>query len=257
MNTSGLFQHYVGIDYSGADTPTSRLRGLRVFRATQNEDPAKVHPPSNEERNWTRKEIAHWCVDQFQENSPTIIGIDHAFSFPITYMDRNNINTWHHFLSNFCDHWPTHLNNRRVAHLRKDNPRSGSKDEFRLTEKWTSSAKSVFRFDIQGQVAMSSHAGIPWLKYIIDQVGDSVHFWPFDGFKIPTDKSVVAEVYPSIFRNRYPRDERNSDEHDAYSIAMWLKQMDGRGALKRYFNPPLSPSERELAKLEGWIFGVY
>ena len=256
MNTFSRFQHYVGIDYSGAATPTDRLPGLRVFRATQSEGPVKMHPPNHEGWNWTRKEIAQWCVDQLQGNHPSIIGIDHAFSFPMTYMDRYNINNWYDFLSDFCQHWPTHLNNNRVADLRENNPRSGSNDEFRLTEKWTSSAKSVFRFDIQGQVAMSSHAGIPWLKYIIDQVGDSVQFWPFDGFNLPPEKSVVAEVYPSIFRNRYLRHGRNRDEHDAYSIAMWLKQMDGRGDLERYFTPPLSPGERKKAELEGWILGI-
>ena len=256
MNTSRLFQHYVGIDYSGAATPTTRLRGLRVFRATPSEDSVKVHPPNNEGRNWTRKEIAHWCVDRLQGNHGIIIGIDHAFSFPIDYMVRNKINNWHHFLSDFCKHWPTHLNNNRVADLRENNHRSGSKDEFRLTEKWTSSAKSVFRFDIQGQVAMSSHAGIPWLKCIIEQVGDSAQFWPFDGFEIPPGKSVVAEVYPAIFKKRYESENRTGDEHDAYSIAMWLKQMDGRGALERYFNPPLSPTECKQAELEGWILGI-
>ena len=103
---------------------------------------------------------------------------------------------------------------------------------------------------------MSSHAEIPWLKYIIDQVGDSVHFWPFDGFAIPPGKSVVAEVYPSVFRNRYLRHGRSGDEQDAYSIAMWLKQMDGRGALEGYFNPPLSSAEHKLAEFEGWILGI-
>ena len=256
MNTFRRFQHYVGIDYSGAATPVTRLPGLRVFRATPSENPVKVHPPIHEGWNWTRKEVAQWCVDKLQGNKPIIIGIDHAFSFPMTYTERYHIKNWHHFLSDFCRHWPTHLNDNRVGTLRQGNARTGNSGDFRLTEKWTSSAKSVFRFDIQGQVAMSSHAGIPWLKYVIDQVGDSVHFWPFDGFRVPPEKSVVAEVYPAIFRNRYPRDGRNGDEQDAYSIAMWLKQTDGRGALERYFNPSLSAAERKQAELEGWILGI-
>jgi hypothetical protein len=41
------------------------------------------------------------------------------------------------------------------------NQRLGSPDEFLLTEKCTASAMSVFHFDIPGQVATSSHAGIP------------------------------------------------------------------------------------------------
>ena len=42
LNTFSRFQHYVGIDYSGAAAPTTRLPGLRVFRATQSEDSVKV-----------------------------------------------------------------------------------------------------------------------------------------------------------------------------------------------------------------------
>ena len=33
-----LFKTYVGIDYSGAKTPTSRRNGLRVFKATLHMD---------------------------------------------------------------------------------------------------------------------------------------------------------------------------------------------------------------------------
>jgi hypothetical protein len=71
-----------------------------------------------------------------------------------------------------------------------------------------------------------------------------VHFWPFDGFEIHQAKSVVV-VYPSIFRRRYPRERRSLDEQDAWSVAMWLKAMDGRGVLGRYFNPPLTIPERQ------------
>jgi hypothetical protein len=33
------FQRYIGIDYSGARSPTSRLRGLQVFEATVDDAP--------------------------------------------------------------------------------------------------------------------------------------------------------------------------------------------------------------------------
>jgi hypothetical protein len=33
--------------------------------------------------------------------------------------------------------------------------------------------------------------------------------------------------------------------------------MDSRGALSQYFNPPLTKKEKDQAKLEGWILGVY
>lgn len=89
-----------------------------------------------------------------------------------------------------------------------------------------------------------------------NEVGDKVHFWPFDGWDIPTNSSVIAAVYPSIFRNRYAREDRNGDQQDAYAIARWLKEIDERGFLERYFHPPLTDEEQRIAELEGWILGI-
>jgi|APFre7841882590_1041340.scaffolds.fasta_scaffold22424_2 hypothetical protein len=69
-------------------------------------------------------------------------------------------------------------------------------------------------------------------------------------------KSVIVEVYPSIFRSRYPREDRTADEQDAFATARWMADMAERGALAQYFSPPLSDAERTLAGLEGWILGV-
>ena len=134
--------------------------------------------------------------------------------------------------------------------------RTGKNDEFRLTEKWTSSAKSVFHFDVQGQVAKSTHAGLPWLRKMRKEVGDKLHIWPFDGWTVPSQKSVVAEVYPSIFRHRYDQGDRTADQQDAYSTARWLSEMDDRGFLGSYFGPPLTDNQRRQCDLEGWILGI-
>ena len=83
--------------------------------------------------------------------------------------------------------------------------------------------------------------GIPWLRYVRQQAGDAVHFWPFDGWSVPKDKSVIVEIYPSIFRNRYARDDRTIDQQDAYAVARWLKEVDQREFLGRYLYPPLTP----------------
>ena len=47
---------------------------------------------------------------------------------------------------------------------------------------------------IQGSVAKSTHAGIPWLRYLRQQLGGRVHFWPFDGWAIPPGKWAIAEA---------------------------------------------------------------
>ena len=254
-----LFERYYGIDYSGAKTPRSHLRGLQVFSAMKDKAPEKIKPYIDKNWNWTRNEVANWCAQQLMTDKPIIIGSDQAFSFPLSYKKRYSISNWDHFLDDFHKLWPTDQDNTSVESLRNDNMRNGTSDEFRLTENWTISAKSVFQFDMQGQVAKSSHAGIPWLRFLRNhsELSGKVHFWPFDGFTIPHRISVVVEVYPSIFRRRYTKFYPSGDEHDAYCITRWLQEMDKRGVLSQYFNPPLTKDEMDQAKLEGWIFGVY
>jgi hypothetical protein len=217
-----------------------------------------VGSPAGGKRNWTRKEIAHWCLAQLRGDRPVIIGIDHGFSFPMCYMERYRITNWDHFLEDFQQHWPTDQDTSSVEAFRNGNKRTGKNTDFRLTENWTISAKSVFQFDVTGQVAKSTHAGIPWLRFIRRNADptDRPHFWPFDGFEIPPGKSVIVEIFPSLFRKRYPRRYKSPDAHDAMCVAQWLKDMDQRGHLSTYFNPPLTDKEREIARLEGWILGV-
>lgn len=40
------------------------------------------------------------------------------------------------------------------------------------------------------------------------------------------------------------------------TVAAWLQRADVNGSVPRYFDPPLTPEEREIAKVEGWILGV-
>src|SRR5687767_10332950 len=139
------FQRYIGIDYSGAQTPTSGLAGLQVYEATATGEATRVVSGSTKSRKWNRKQIAHWLVEQLAIDGPVLVGLDHAFSFPASYLDRHQLEDWDAFLDDFCRHWPTHEDECSVESIRKDNPRQGTEeDKLRLTEKWTSSAKSVF-----------------------------------------------------------------------------------------------------------------
>ncbi len=82
------FDRYIGIDYSGAETPKSSLKGLRVYMADRNGPPTEVPPPPSPRKYWTRREIAEWLVERLSEKQPTLVGIDHGFSFPLRYFDE-------------------------------------------------------------------------------------------------------------------------------------------------------------------------
>lgn len=53
------FARTIGIDYSGAETPTAGLKGLRVYLATSDAPPVEVPPPPSPRNCWTRKAIAN------------------------------------------------------------------------------------------------------------------------------------------------------------------------------------------------------
>ena len=143
-----------------------------------------------------------------------------------------------------------------VETRRRDNHWEGDQYLLRLTERWTQGAKSVFKFRVPGQVAYSSHAGIPWLHHLREEFQGKVHFWPFDGLDPAPDKTLIAEVYPALYRGRVELTASTRDEQDAEAVATWLHDCDQDGILDRYFNPPLSEKNRDLVGLEGWILGV-
>lgn len=253
------FDRYIGIDYSGAETPESRLPGLAVFVSDRACEPQVVRTPAAPKaKHWTRREVADWLLETLSGPERSVVGIDHAFSFPLSYYRRYGLANWDDFLADFCLHWKTAAPHTYVDFVRENNPRTGRPTEFRRTDRWTSSAKSVFRMDGNGTVGKSTHAGIPWLRMLRSEprLKGRVHFWPFDGFEPADGRSVVAEVYPSVFRNRYGRAERTPHQQDAYSTARWLMDMDTADRLGRYFDPPLNVDHREAALREGWILGI-
>jgi hypothetical protein len=256
------FDRYIGIDYSGAETPTSSLKGLQVFVARRDGVTAQEPPPASPRKYWTRRAIGHWLVEQLSTDVPTLVGLDHGFSFPLAYFTRHNLpHDWPAFLDDFQQHWPTDREHMYVDFVRdgadgNGAARSGDRKWKRLTELCTRSAKSVFHFDVQGSVAKSTHAGLPWLKYLREHARRPVHFWPFDGWRIPAASSVVVEAYPRLWRATPAPSSMTEHEFDAFVIADTLRAADCDGRLARWLAPDLSPTVKERASIEGWIIGA-
>ena len=224
---------------------------------------------------WDRKRLAKWLVERLKEPVATLVGIDHAFSFPIDYFNHYNIAhaNWDRFLEDFRKCWQTDGNDVSVRHryyeqiecLMKgelDDCRFGRGDWFRLTD--PVEAKSVFNFlTKQGDVAHSPHAGLPWLRYIrrkLRKAGVKVHFWPFDGWTVGECRSVVVEVYPALYHPLFVKETagcNNTHYRDAYSIARWMSVEDGKCLLRTHFKPNLNAKGCARAKREGWILGVH
>jgi hypothetical protein len=256
------FQSYIGIDYSGAQTPTASLKGLRVYRTDGRHPPEEVAPPPGPRRYWTRRGIAEWLVERLAGDGPVLVGLDHGFSFPLRYFEAHGLlPDWSGFLDDFQRHWPTDEDQATVDFVRDGAighgaARMGEARWRRLTETRAGGAKSVFHFDVPGSVAKSTHAGIPWLRFIRQRLGARVHFWPFDGWDIPAGRSAIAEAYPALWSQGFARGHRTADQHDAFSIAARLSRADQDGSLAAWLTLELTPQDRATARVEGWILGV-
>ncbi len=127
-------------------------------------------------------------MERLAETPATVVGLDHGFSFPLQYFERHRLPLhWPFFLEDFHRHWPTDEDHVYVDFVRDGfcgfgAARDGDQRWRRLTEMRNGGAKSVFHFDVQGTVAKSTHAGLPWLHRIRQRFSDRVHFWPFNGW---------------------------------------------------------------------------
>jgi hypothetical protein len=131
--------------------------------------------------------------------------------------------------------------------------RAGNARWRRMTEQRAGGAKSVFHFDVQGSVAKSTHASIPWLRFIRQQLGPRVHFWPFDGWDIPAGRSAIAEVYPSLWRRGFASAGRRGDQ--PASPRGWRAPIT-TAASRAFSSPILCRPNGRWRQVEGWILGV-
>ena len=270
-----MFDQYIGIDYSGANTPVARLNGLTVYRSGQGAKPGIVFPYKDDCDLWSRKLLAQWMVEELGDpEKRTLVGIDHAFGFPVDYFNRHPEvprDNWGHFLTDFREHWPTDQDETRVRDFirRPDQPRRGEPDWLRITDEHVRDHRGrhvnpapVFDFNAGARnVAHSTHAGLPWLLYVRQELrvaNVEVHFWPFDDWPIPPGQSVIVEIYPRVWNGQFTAETQgmNGDRRDAYCVSRWMSEMDENDLLGPYFDPGVPDDQRDQARTEGWIFGV-
>src|SRR5262249_61129179 len=82
--------------------------------------PAEVAPPLSLRKYWSRRGIAEWLVERLSEGVPTLVGIDHGFSFPLRYFQVHGLKPdWSIFLDDFQHHWPTDNDHNYVDFVRE------------------------------------------------------------------------------------------------------------------------------------------
>ena len=135
--------------------------------------------------------------------------------------------------------------------------RSGNPRWIRLTERRARTAKSVFRFDVQGSVAKSTHSGLPWLLFIRRRAGGAspllaVRWMGGSGqiFSRGGDLSTIVEPELSEATVARPISTTPSPSRRGCKVPIVLDDLLS-GSI-----PNLTPDERAQAQIEGWILGI-
>jgi hypothetical protein len=97
---------------------------------------------------------------------------------------------------------------------------------------------------------------LPWVLFLKRELGERLHVWPFDGWRIPAGKSAVVEVRPAMWRDLAPAAALTAGQKDAFVTAAWLRAANESGELCDMLQPALSPPERLVGRVEGWILGT-
>jgi hypothetical protein len=254
------FTRHIAVNYSGAETPAAMLPSLRIAMSEDGAPPVEIPPPALR-RWWRRKDIAEWLAARLEEDRPTLVGLDHGFSFPWRYFAAHGLAPdWPTFLEDFQRHWPTDGDNTYVDFVREgidgDGAARGADRRWRRLTEERSGAKPVLDFDVVGSVAKATYAGLPWILFLRRRLGARLHIWPFDGWRIPNGVSALVELRAEPWTRGRPRGALSRDQHDALVMATELVRADREGQLAALLDPDLSLEERQRAGIEGWILGA-
>ena len=172
------FARIIGIDYSGAETPTASLKGLRVYLAEGDAPPVEVLPPPSPtqildpqgHRRMAGGTAGRGCADAGRHRPRLFVSaalFRDAWPAARLAAPSSTISS--------ATGRPTRITSMSIscATASRGNgaARMGNARWRRLTEERAGGAKSVFHFDVQGSVAKSTHAGIPWLRFIRQRLG--------------------------------------------------------------------------------------
>lgn len=255
------FANYLGIDYSGAQTPDKGLVGIRVYLSREGHPTEEIRSPipAGRSAHWSRDKVRRWLVDFLRSNPSTLVGIDHGLSVPDCYFKGRSLNTWRDFLLDLDARWPE-LATQSVDKSLRHSPLIADYERanlLRLCETWIPGPTSVFRTVGQGSVGKSTLSGLAQLRQLLRDSDSSIQVWPFDGWSPDQTHPVIAEVYPSLWRRRFTHtNEGDIHQRDALAVAQWLKRQAEDQQLDHWFEPALTPEEKDRANREGWILGV-
>lgn len=121
----------------------------------------------------------------------------------------------------------------------------------RLTDR--KGAQPVWKLAYQGAPGGQALLGIPRLMKLREEIPGSA-VWPLDtGLRMPTERVIIAEVYPSLIRFA----AKPGEVKDQAQVRSLAEHLASSGNLPSYFTPALSEIDRRrVEREEGWILGM-
>jgi hypothetical protein len=124
-------------------------------------------------------------------------------------------------------------------------------------------AKSVWQLFGAGSVGGQALTGIPHLKALADDLGETARVWPFQtswkslgADDLEGADVLIAEVYPSLVEAK-PEPGEIADRAQVRALCEHLARLDETGKLAAAFGPKSGQAKfREVVEAEeGWILG--
>ena len=137
--------------------------------------------------------------------------------------------------------------------------------ERRIADCHATGAKTVWQLAYAGSVGSQMLLGLPALKCLVTdpRLAGRAAIWPFEtGLRAPDAPAVIAEVYPSLFRNEVRAHRSEGEILDRAQVrvnAEAFARLDAGGGLAPLFAgaPHLTPAERRIVETEeAWILGL-
>jgi hypothetical protein len=229
MNQAGdggrSFSGFIGIDWSGA----SPARGVAVACADADGTVELIAPPG---RHWLRRQVLEWLLTQVTaERGRLLIGCDFGFCLPWSpingYLSGRGsglvtaADVWALIDTLAVDapdlHAAAAFTHTAIAPLvwpaRQPRPADwgDGSDRRRMTEKAAAAAGlghpvSLFHLAAASkQVGQGSLAGMRMLHHLQRQAADRLLIWPFEQVRQDDGRSVLCEVFPTLFRRQARR----------------------------------------------------
>lgn len=270
----GSFDRFLGVDWSGAKA------GGTVFLAEV------VQAPGGAGLRVVRVERSSRAkVDAELRLVPerrTVAGLDFSFSFPEAFVLGGRIDwTWPELRR-----WTADLVASSGGDVRAALHAAPERDQFRLVpgdrapllrrrteEACVPLPASVFDLVVyQRQVTLGTIHGMAVLDHLADV--EHVAVWPYDGDRVASAATVVAEAYPSMWLDPDLRKGSDADRReqvsrwrarpdvtglDADTVALLHRSGDAADALAVALalpDVPLNAPDIPIVAREGWILGV-